>query len=509
MVAAECEPFAKTGGLADVVDALARALGRRGHAVDVYLPRYRGLVPPPGALDRLRLSLPPAGDRVGWAGGAWAAESGRGCVEVDLLTARADGYRLRLVDHPPSFDRAGLYGEGQTDYRDYPDNGARFAVLGRAALEAIRLEGLPVDVVHGHDWHAGPALLLLDARAADDPLLASVATLLTCHNLAYHGWVPRERAAGLGLPGETGTADGIDLLREAVARADLVNTVSPTFARESCSPAAGAGLDDVLRARGDRYVGILNGIDPALWDPETDPVLRARYSAADLTGKRTCKRAKAALLGLDLDAPPDDAPDARWDARGAPVFGMVSRLDAQKGFDLLTGAADALVGAGARLVVQGMGHAELIGGLRALAERRPDRVVVLERFDRDEARRIYAASDVFLMPSRFEPSGQGQMIAWRYGTLVLARRTGGLADTVVDVDADLTSGNGFVFDAPDPAALAESARRAIRAYRDGSRWEALVRRVMGIDSSWDARAADEYEAAYARAVELHREHPTG
>ena len=505
MVAAECEPYAKTGGLADVVDALARALSGLGHEVDVYLPRYRGVVPPPGALERSTLTVPlgPGAAAGGWPGGAWGGWADEGSVQVDLISGRANGYRLRLVDHPPSFDRAGYYGEGQADYRDYPDNGARFAVLGRAALEAIRAEGRPVDVLHGHDWHAAPALLLLTTRYRDDPQLAGVATLLTCHNLAYHGWVPRDRAGALDLPAAIGAPDGIDLLREAVARADLVNTVSPTFARESCSAEYGGGLDDVLRARGDRYVGILNGIDPTLWDPATDHALRVRYSAADPSGKAIGKRTKCGLLGFDLQAPPDEAPDLLWDERGAPLFGMVSRLDGQKGFDLLAGAAEELVAAGARLLVQGQGHAELIAGLRALAERRPDRVAVLERFDRDEARRIYAASDVFLMPSRFEPSGQGQMIAWRYGTLVLARRTGGLADTVVDADADGARGNGFMFAAADAGALLEAGRRAIAAYRDAPRWSQLVRRVMGLDHSWGARAAREYESACARAMAIH------
>ncbi len=475
MVSSECEPFAKTGGLADVVDALARALGELGHEVDVYLPRYRG-VDPPGPVQRMRVLLP-------------AAES------VDLLSARARGYRLRLVDHPRSFDRAGLYGEGGADY---PDNGFRFAVLGRAALEAIRAEGGGVAVLHGHDWQAGPAVLLRDLCYGTDPVLAGMATLVTCHNLAYHGWVPRERGGSLGLPATVGAPDGVDLLREAVARADIVNTVSPTYATESRTPEYGAGLDDILRARGDTYLGILNGIDPRLWDPATDDALPQRYSIDDPTGKAVCRSDLAGRLGLDL----------RAEDGGTPLFGMVGRLDPQKGFDLLTGAAEAMLADGARLVIIGTGDDRLVRGLREIAARWPRRIAILERFDRDEARRIYAGSDLLLMPSRFEPCGQSQMIALRYGTIPLVRHTGGLADTVVDADADPPRGNGFVFGPAEPAALVAAARRAIAAYRDTARWAALVRRAMACDFSWSA-SAPRYVEAYDRALTIRRRRSGG
>lgn len=243
MVASECEPFAKTGGLADVVDALSRALGQLGHEVDVYLPHYRG-VEPPSEPERLRLDVPTAGGRR---------------TSVELLTARADGYRLRLVDHPPSFDRPDYYVAGG---RDYPDNGARFALLGRSALEAMRAERRAADVLHGHDWEAAPAILLLRHRYGRDALLRGMPAVLTCHNLAYHGWVPRPAAdVQLDLPAGVGPAGGVDLLREGILAADIVTTVSPTFAAESRRPEMGMGVDDALRSLGDRYVGILNGID--------------------------------------------------------------------------------------------------------------------------------------------------------------------------------------------------------------------------------------------------------
>jgi starch synthase len=266
----------------------------------------------------------------------------------------------------------------------------------------------------------------------------------------------------------------------------MVNTVSPTYAQESLTPEYGAGLDDVLRERGDRYGGILNGIDLGLWDPATDAALPARFSAHDPSGKDACRADLAARHGLDPDG---------------PIFGLVGRLDPQKGFDLVAAGAEALVEAGARLVVLGTGDARLTESLKALAATRPDRVVVLDRFDRDEARRIYAGSDVFLMPSRFEPSGQGQLIALRYGTVPLVRSTGGLADTIVDADAEPETGNGFTFLPADAGAFVEAAGRTIAAFRDPGRWAAIQRRGMVADASWAGPAA-RYEAMYARALEL-------
>ena len=484
MIASECEPFAKTGGLADVVDALSRALGGLGHEVDVYLPLYRGVRPPGGPLERKTLAVPLPAEPAAPRASADASTS------VDVVTGGADGYRIRLVDHPASFDRPDYYVESPG--HDYPDNGARFALLGRTALEMIRAEARPVDVLHGHDWQAGPAILSLASRYAGDPAFAGTATIETVHNLAFHGWQPRARAWQLDLPAGAGTADGVDLLGEAIARAGMANTVSPTYAVESRTPEFGAGLDGVLRARGDRYIGILNGIDPDLWDPATDPALPARFTAADPAGKAACRADLAARHGLDLQ-------DA-----GTPLFGMVGRLDPQKGFDLLTAAAPALVGIGARLLVLGTGDATLVQGLRAAGAATPGRIAIVERFDRDEARRIYAGSDVLLMPSRFEPSGQSQMIALRYGTVPLVRRTGGLADSIVDADADPARGNGFAFGPAQPGALADAARRTIAAYRDRPRWRDLVRRGMAEDFSW-SRSVRAYVAAYERAIAIRRQ----
>jgi len=474
MVASECEPWAKTGGLADVVDALSRALGSPGpaglgHQVDVYLPWYRGLTPP-ADLTPLELRVP-----VGRKSG-----DGPRHEAVTLWTADADGYRLRLVQHAASFDRGSYY---MDTAGDFSDNAARFSLLGRAALEAIRAEARPVDIIHGHDWQAGPALLSLRHRYAADPLLAGTATMLTCHNLAYHGWTPREQAWQLDLPDSVGAPDGVDLLREAIRGADMVNTVSPTYARESLTPEFGGGLHDALRARGDRYIGIINGIDTGLWDPATDPALVAPYHATDLSPKALTRSDLMARHGLD---------------GAGPLLGVIGRLDPQKGFDLVTAATPALIDMGARLIVLGTGNEQLIAGLVTIARQHPDRIAVLDRFDRDEARRIYAGADLFLMPSRFEPCGQGQLIAMRYGTPPVVRRSGGLADTVVDADADPAAGTGFVFGPAEPAALVEAVGRALSALADEPRFRRIQSRGMTSDHSWTVPAR-QYELAYQRA----------
>ena len=482
-IAAECEPWAKTGGLADVVDALARALSqiagsRLAAPVDVFLPRYRGIEVPADA-PRRRLGV---ADPFGLDGR----------TSLSIVDVAGDGYRLRLVDHPPAFDRAGYYGDADGDY---PDNAWRFGLLCRAALEALRSEDPPVDVLHLHDWHTGPAALFRDAELRDDPVIARAAILLTVHNLAYHGWTPVDRLGQIGRsPGDgivAPDAAGLDLLRVGIDRAELVDTVSPGFAAEALTPEMGMGLDADLRAKGDRFFGILNGLDTDLWDPSTDAGIAATYSRADRRGKAACRRDLLARVGMDVDG-------------AGPVLSMIGRLDPQKGFDLLAGAAPALVEGGARLVVLGTGTTADLGGLRPLAAARPDRVALVERFDRELARRVYAGSDGFVMPSRFEPCGTGQMIALRYGTPPIVRSTGGLRDTVIDVDA-APDGTGFRFDDPTPEALLDACRRFIDWFEPGAaRWEALLDRGMAVDFDWRTHSAPAYLAAYERAVASRR-----
>ena len=484
MIASECEPWAKTGGLGDVVDALARALGhpaadgtRRVDApVDVFLPRYRAIaVPADAATTAVRVPDPVSPD---------------GARDVSIVSVDADGYRLRLVDLPAAFDRDGYYG---TTAGDHPDNAWRFGMLCRSALETIRVEARPVDVVHVHDWQGAPAVLYRDAWYWGDFTLGRTAFVLTLHNPAYHGWTHAPDVWTLGLPGGFGDAFGLDILRTGIERAEMVNTVSPTFAREARTPEMGKGLDWALAGRGDRFVGILNGIDTAQWDPATDAALPATYGPGSLAGKAACRAALARELGFDPAAP-------------GPIAGAVGRLDPQKGFDLVADAAPGMVASGVRLVVLGSGDPAIADRLREAAALHPDSVAVRETFDRDLARRIYAGSDLFLMPSRFEPSGQSQMIAMRYGTPPVVRATGGLADSVVDADASPGQGTGWTFVEETGAALAAAVARARAAFADPdrTRWDGVVARGMAHDWSWEAGPVAGYLEMYQRAIAARR-----
>jgi starch synthase len=476
-LAAECEPWAKVGGLADVVDALARALGRLPGAgaalelpVDVFLPRYRSVDVPGTAVAEPPLEI--VDPRTGAP------------LAATVLDVPADGFRLRLIDVPAAFDRAGIYG--------YPDDAWRFAVLGRAALAALRRDPVPPDLLHCHDWHAVPALLeRARFEPGTDPFLDRLAVVLTLHNLAYHGWTARDDLGQLGLaPGDPlagDNPDGLDLLLAGIRSADVVNTVSPGYAREALTPEAGMGLDGALRDLGSRFTGILNGIDPVVWNPAADPALAAAYSRDDPSGKAACRADLLGRLGFDSG---DDG----------VVLGLIGRLDPQKGFDLLAGAMPGFLADGMRVVVLAAGQAELANPLRALALAHPDRVAVHERFDRDLARRIYAGVDLFLMPSRFEPCGQGQMIALRYGTPPVVRRTGGLADSVIDGTASPGDGTGFLFDEPTPDALAGAVGRAVAVRADPIAWAALRRRGMAARFDWVTGPAPRYLAAYRQAI---------
>ena len=415
MLAAECEPWAKTGGLADVVDALARALGRLPEAgteldtpVDVFLPRYRSVPVPAAAVTEPVLSIPDPD--LGRRGAT---------IDVSIVDVAADGYRLRLVDVPAAFDRDAFY--------DYPDDPWRFAVFCRAALAALRRDGRPRRrAPRPRLAHRPRAPRTRPSRRggrrvprADRGRAPRSTTSPTTAGRASSSIDQLGLRAGEPLAGDN--PDGVDLLLTAIERSEIANTVSPGFAREALTPEFGMGLDGALRAKGNRFIGILNGIDPDVWDPANDPALAAPFSRRTPAGKAACRRDLLTRAGFD----PDD---------DGVVLGMIGRMDPQKGFDLLADAMPALLAGGARVVVQGSGHASLADPFRALAAARPAQVALIERFDRDMARRIYAGADLFLMPSRFEPSGQGQMIALRYGTPPVVRRTGGLADSVVDVD---------------------------------------------------------------------------
>jgi starch synthase len=477
-VSSEVAPFSKTGGLADVSGALPAAVARLGVDVRVITPFYRcvrdGGWPTVGA-------------------GEVAVDVGGVAHTVRVLEgALPAGPAVWFVDHPPSFDRPALYGEGG---RDYPDNLERFALFCRAALGWVRTAGWVPQVVHCNDWQT--ALVPVYLRTSGEVLWDEVATVLTVHNLAYQGLFPADRYPLLGLPPELYSPrylefwGRVNLIKGGLVFADLLSTVSETYAKEIQTPELGCGLDGVLRERARDLYGILNGVDYSVWDPRNDPYLPARYGPGDLSGKAVCKAVLQQEVGLRED------PDL-------PLFGMVSRLVDQKGVDLLVGCVDRFPRSGAQLVVLGTGDPRYEAQLQEAGSRHPGWVAVRIGFDERLAHRIEAGCDAFLMPSRFEPSGLNQLYSLRYGTVPVVRRTGGLADSVVDATPEAVArgeATGFVFDDYTVEAFWGAVQRALAAYRDRRLWQQLVRTGMAQDFSWDRAAArylDLYRLARSR-----------
>jgi starch synthase len=474
-ITSEVTPFMKTGGLADVSAALPRALARLGHQVTVFLPRYARTPFPPGDF------------------------AGSVHVPVDASPRSAGYYRRTLedglevvfIEHPPFFDRPHPYGPSSNE--DYGDNRLRFAFLARAALEYLRSRGQRPDVFHGHDWQAGLVPVYLKSFYWDDPALYRSPSVFTIHNLAYQGIFGGDTLDVLGLPwhfasGEAmGHQGGVSYIKGGIQFSEMVTTVSPQYAREIQGPEMGYGLDGTLRGRGGDLVGILNGVDYGEWDPRHDKYIAAPYSAEDLSGKEKCKRDLLAAMGLP-------------EAPSLPIVGIISRLVAQKGFDIVVDSWYDLLHRPIRMVVLGTGEPRLEQGLRSLAERAPDRFAVRLEYDEALAHKIEAGSDIFLMPSRFEPCGLTQMYSLRYGTPPVVRATGGLYDTVEPWDPATRRGTGFRFDNPDGTGLMWALDQALKAMKDRAAWKRLVRNGMEKDFSWD-RSAEAYIAVYRRAME--------
>ena len=451
---AEAHPFAKTGGLADVLGALPAAQAAAGHEVLVVHPWYA----------RLAATPPPL-----WIGDVDVPFAGA-TVRVGVGTLERGPLRLAFVGHP-AFQRAALYG--------YDDDAWRFALFSRAVpAVAARLGFLP-HVVHGHDWHVGLLSALLRHGALLPAGFARLPSVLTVHNAQYQGWadaadvVAWARLPG-ALAGTLGVHGGGNLLHAGLVSAERVTTVSPTYARELLDPTMAHGLERTFAALGPRLVGILNGLDVAAFDPRTDPALAAAFGPDDLAGKRRCATALVTELGLEP---------------GRPVLGVVSRLADQKGIDLLLAALPDLLEQGWNLALLGSGDR----GLETAAARafllHPGRVAGRIGYDDALARRIYAGADALAVPSRFEPCGLAQMIAMRYATLPVARATGGLVDTIAD---DRT---GFLFASADPAALSGALARARAAFDYPPRWRAMQAAAMAERFDW-GRAVEAYDDLY-------------
>ena len=471
-VASEIYPLVKTGGLADVMGSLPPALAKRGLDVRGLVPGLPGIMK--GMVD-LKTVL-----RIGPVFGA-------AVVTLKLGRLPDSGLPAYVIDAPFLYQREGNPYVGP-DGHDWNDNHRRFALLGWVAAHIasgeLDADWVP-DVVHAHDWHAG----LVPVYLAQNPGLKT-ASVFTIHNLAFRGIFPIDCHAELGLPARKLTPHGIEFhgkisfMKSGLVYSNRITTVSPTYAREICTPEFGCGLEGVLRDRGSALSGILNGVDYSVWNPE-DPEIAKPYNAQDLGGKLECKRALQSEFGLDHGA-------------GGPLFAVVSRLTSQKGMDLLLAAMPELLREGAQLVVLGSGEGDLEAGFRYAASANPQNVAVFVGYDEAMSHRIMAGADVLLVPSRFEPCGLTQLYALRYGTLPLVRRVGGLADTVVDVTPETLNSDratGFLFDEASRYALAERIRNAVALYHDHDAWQRVQRRGMAQDYSWDDSAAN-YESLY-------------
>jgi starch synthase len=466
IIAAEIAPLAKAGGLADVIGALPAALKRAGADVTLILPGYRALLSQGGTAAE--------GEPHGLPFGA---------SNVEFVVRKAggpDGVMMRLIDYPEFFDRPGIYGEDGLDYRDNP---RRYAFFGRAAAR-IAAELKP-DVVHAHDWHAATATIASRAEVEVRDRLLDALSIFTIHNLAFQGLFDTRDYPLLNLDWTWYSVEHLEfygrvnLMKGAIVMADGVSTVSPTYAHETAHDLElGSGLGGVLLNKGNRYRGILNGADYKEWDPSKDKLIGAQYSPQRRNGKKAC------LYDLREEMRLPHRIDT-------PVIGMVTRMTPQKGIDLLAQALDEILNMDVQLVMLASGEHQYEEFFNNAQRHYPERLRVINRFDNALAHRIQAGSDMFLMPSRYEPCGLTQMYALKYGTVPIVRATGGLRDTVVEFEMGSCTGNGFTFTEYESAALVAAVRRAASVFRNTGWWVRLMSNCFKADFSWDL-AAQEY-----------------
>ena len=472
-VASEALPYAKTGGLADVIEALPKALVRLGHEVAVFLPRYRGVKASTVSLPSVTIAL---GTRLRFP----AISNG----------SVLHGVRYFFLEDPAYFDREGLYGEKT---REYPDNAERYTEFCRAAIELAKQLWLP-DVIHCHDWQTALIPVLLRTSYADDPVTSNLPVVFTIHNIGYHGIFPREEMVRAGIPavlfhpGAIEFFGNLNFLKGGLIYSDYLTTVSRKYAEEIQTSEYGFGLDGVIRSRADRLVGILNGVDYSAWSPDKDSLIAAKYSSKNISGKRACKDALIDELELLKDSP------------NRPILGIVSRFADQKGFDLIAEIANDLMQEDVLLAVLGTGDKRYEDLFRALALDFPGRVGARVAYDNRIAHMIEAGADMFLMPSRYEPCGLNQIYSLKYGTVPIVRATGGLDDTIETFDLEHGTGTGFKFTEYTSAALLYTIRQALHHYSNEGIWKRIQLNGMAKDFSWHTPAAEYaklYEAAKA------------
>lgn len=473
--ASECVPFSKTGGLADVAGALPQALAALGHNVSIYLPKYKQTRVPDGKVALRSVTIP-------------FDDQYRFCSVID--GGRRSGVQFYFVDYPPFFDRDALYG---TPAGDYPDNAERFALYSRAVIEASKILG-PPDIFHCHDWQTSLVPILLRTSYVDDPVFQNTATVFTIHNMGYQGLFPPDTLPLLMLPWDLFTMDKMEFwgkanfLKGALVFSDHITTVSRKYAQEIQTGEYGFGLDGVLRSRAGTVSGILNGVDYKEWNPETDKLIVRQYSPDHLDGKRECKYDLLRQFGIE------NAKNAEL-----PVMGIVSRFAAQKGFDLIAEIAEDLARLPVILTILGSGDKEYQDLFQRLNRQYPEKFALKVAYDNVLAHKIEAGADMFLMPSRYEPSGLNQMYSLKYGTVPIVRATGGLDDSIDPWDAATGKGTGFKFSGYTGSALLATVHEALSAFNDKAGWKKLMLNGMRKDFSWTV-SAREYVKIYERLV---------
>lgn len=482
MIASECIPFAKSGGLADVVGSLPLELQRLGHEAIVIIPKY-------SSIDTIHFGLQPFMSPLG----VWMGNTEEWC---SVHVSKRDGLPIYFIESNKYFERWGYYHD--SDMNDYLDNPRRFGFFTRAALQLCRDMGFKPDIVHVHDWQTALGPGYLKIWHWNDPVLGGAASVLTIHNIAYQGVYEAGDYDYLGLQRQNFVSDKfedhekINFLKGGIVYSDMVNTVSPSYASETRTPDGGKGLAPYLNAKGADYIGILNGADYRHWNPETDPLIPQNYSLKDLAGKAVCKRELQKRFLL--------AEEPR-----TPVVGVISRLVAQKGLDLLAQGIEEMVSQmQIQFVILGTGDRDLSHYFGTLPVRYPGKIGSYIGYSDELSHWIEAGSDFFLMPSRFEPCGLNQIYSLRYGTLPIVRATGGLQDTVQQYDETSGSGTGFLFWEPNVSALNNTVGWAVSTYFDRQQHiQKMIQKAMAQDFSW-SRSARQYEELYLRAVIKHK-----
>lgn len=483
----EAVPFAKTGGLADVAGALPKYLQPLGCEVILAMPYYR--------------MVKQSGFPIQYLGEGLEVPLGDEILRADLyLGELKQGIPVYFIGRDEFFDREYLY---STPRGDYFDNAERFIFFTRGVLHLARHLGFSPDVIHHHEWQTGLIPAYLKSIYVNEPLFEHTATVFTIHNIAYQGLFKKEKLSLTGLPGEMYNPEGIEfwerinLMKAGIVYADAINTVSQKYSEEIQTPEYGYGLEGILRKRREDLYGILNGVDYQDWDPAHDPHLVARYDLKDLSGKRECKKDLLKEFGL----PPS--------LERVPLFGMISRLADQKGFDLLAEIIDQLFSLEIGFVLLGTGEQKYHDLFSQIAKRYPQKAGIRIAYDDRLAHKIEAGADLFLMPSKYEPCGLNQIYSLKYGTIPIVRATGGLDDTITDYDPSTGIGNGFKFIRYDSREFLNQIKRAIDFYAQPDHWRKLIQNAMSSDFSWQ-RSADAYLQLYRKALEKKKGgHPFG